>query len=169
MRANAKFDAHPLIIGLDYHAHSHAKLGGQPLRVVEQKREYANEGPSLDPHGFDEPRRNDRHRDVPNVVQKTMDRERVGDDVVENERLLAGVTIAGQQPDQATAVLEARELGGHVTEAASVGRDGVRMQELEERRKGADTVVERMVQALERLIHEIQPFVGPFHDIGRCP
>jgi hypothetical protein len=86
-----------------------------------------------------------------------------------SQRPGAGDTVAGQQPDQAAAVLEARELGGHVAGAASVGRDGVRPQKLEERREGADTVVERMVQALERLIHEIQPFVGPLHDIGRCP
>lgn len=55
------------------------------------------------------------------VVEISVDRQHVSEDVVENQRFLARMPIVWEQSHHAIAVLEARELGGQVFEAGAIG------------------------------------------------
>ena len=61
--------------------------------------------------------------EIVRVVQVAVNCEDVGEHVVEDERILAGDRVLGQQAHHAIAVLEARQLGGQSIKLRPVGRE----------------------------------------------
>jgi len=91
-----------------------------------------------------------------------MDREDIGDDVVEDQRFLADDRVTGQKPHDPVALLEALEVGRQALEPRTVRGCAAELVKLNYGRERADTVIESMMKALEGLIHDVEPFDDAF-------
>jgi hypothetical protein len=82
LRADAKFDPHPSVVGLDRGVDRGVDRLREPFCVGQDQHEDSYERPSLGAHRLHEACRRDRERGVAQVVQERVDREDVGEHVV---------------------------------------------------------------------------------------
>src|SRR5689334_4530215 len=90
-----------------------------------------------------------------------MNREHIGEHIVENERLRASDVVTGQQADHTAAVLEPSQVGAQALESGAVAWQVADLMKLDQGGKRTDSVVQRVMEALEGLIHQLQPFFNP--------